>query len=548
MKKTLATLAISVLVLAGFAAPATAAQDPHTKIGDCWIDEIEAICDGVDLTGLKNLTGVSYVSVNAKFGDISVIESMPDLDRMWVWHSDMDYGKQPVFSAEMLDSIVKTDLSELTIRQPVSNLTPLSTMSKLKTLNVHSSNYSNGGASLVSLTDLETLRVSGPPSTDLSAWGKSNSLKELEFTLIAKQTTAKVGTEFTFPTFTWLDGQPFPFKSSWDYSAKQIGTNKFKALLPYYVWFMDEQAGSFRTAANTVNWRVHAGDASVLLTTDNMGWNGTPKLAISARSSLGVTQNSKTVPINTELYLSGEMKYPRSGKLSCHWFKNGKSTGNKSCKYLLRATDSKTNLELRVAQTPTTETSQYLAPSTNVFKANYTVWNEFNHRAKTSGTTKVGSTLKATSSNAPKGTTYSYQWLRDGKTIRSATKSTYKLTAADLSKRISVNVTAKKSGYYNATITTARSSKISKGTFSVKKHPTVSGSTKVGKTLKSKPGTWSVTPDRYTYQWYRSGAAIKKATKSTYKMTSRDKGKVMYVKVSAHKAGYTSKHANSKVK
>lgn len=534
--------------MAGFAAPAAAAPGSHAQIGDCWINSVEAICDGADLSGLKGRAGVSYVSVNSNSADLSVIESMPDLDRLWVYYGAPEPGENPDLPARMLNSIVKTGLTELTILQPVSDLTPLGSMTQLKVLNVSESNYSNGGASLTALTALESLSISGSSSTDLSTWGKSNSLRDLEFRLISNPIAAKVGTEFVFPTFIWLDGRPFPFKSDWTYSAKQVGTNKFKALLPYYVWFMDEQKGTFRTVSNTVNWRVYPGDAAMLLTTDQMGWNGTPKLSISPRSSRGVAQTAKTVPTNTDLYLNGTVKYPGTGKQSCEWFKNGKTTGNKTCTYMLRTADSKANLELRVTQTPTAEASQYLTAITTVFKANYTVWDEFKHKAKISGTAKVGSTLKVTPANAPKGTSFNYQWLRDGKNIKSAIKPTYKLAASDLNKRISVKVTAKKSGYYNETITTGQTSKIAKGALLLKKNPTVSGSTKVGQTLKLKPGTWSVTPDRYAYQWYRSGAAINKATKSTYKMTTRDKGKVMYVKVTAHKAGYTSKSANSKVK
>lgn len=166
-----------------------------------------------------------------------------------------------------------------------------------------------------------------------------------------------------------------------------------------------------------------------------------------------------------------------------------------------------------------------------------------------SGKTVFGQTLKVnpgTRSSKPGKLTY--QWLRDGKNIKGATKTSYKLGLADIGKKISVKVTASGTGFHSQTSTAAKNQLISKAKFVVKKSPTVSGKVKVGSKLTAKPGTWSPKPDKYSYQWYRSGAPISKATKSTYKVTSRDRGKVMYVKVTASKKGYISKTTTSKVK
>ena len=65
-----------------------------------------------------------------------------------------------------------------------------------------------------------------------------------------------------------------------------------------------------------------------------------------------------------------------------------------------------------------------------------------------SGTAKVGKTLTAkVTAWKPTKVTMTYQWLRDGKAISKATKSTYKLTNADAGKKLSVKVTGTKSGY-----------------------------------------------------------------------------------------------------
>ena len=65
-----------------------------------------------------------------------------------------------------------------------------------------------------------------------------------------------------------------------------------------------------------------------------------------------------------------------------------------------------------------------------------------------SGTAKVGKTLTAKPGTwKPAPVTLSYQWLRSGKAISGATKSTYKLVKADKGKKVAVQVTGAKSTY-----------------------------------------------------------------------------------------------------
>ncbi|MGH1564779.1 hypothetical protein [Mumia sp. DW29H23] len=74
---------------------------------------------------------------------------------------------------------------------------------------------------------------------------------------------------------------------------------------------------------------------------------------------------------------------------------------------------------------------------------------------RVTGTAKVGKKLKvkaATISPAPTRTTY--QWLRNGKVIKGATKATYRVTRADRRKKISVKVTYARTSYLPKTVTT----------------------------------------------------------------------------------------------
>lgn len=74
-----------------------------------------------------------------------------------------------------------------------------------------------------------------------------------------------------------------------------------------------------------------------------------------------------------------------------------------------------------------------------------------------SGNYQVGQTLTATpGAGWDPGVTYSYQWLKDGKKISGARSSTYLIPSTAVGHRISVTVTASKSGYDSASDTTSR--------------------------------------------------------------------------------------------
>lgn len=57
---------------------------------------------------------------------------------------------------------------------------------------------------------------------------------------------------------------------------------------------------------------------------------------------------------------------------------------------------------------------------------------------------------------SPSPSTYSYQWLRDGKAIRGATKSSYKLKSADRRHKVSLKVTVRRSAFLSRVAVTTR--------------------------------------------------------------------------------------------
>ena len=190
-----------------------------------------------------------------------------------------------------------------------------------------------------------------------------------------------------------------------------------------------------------------------------------------------------------------------------------------------------------------------------------------------SGAAQVGTTLSVQAGEwKPSPVALAYQWLRDGSVISGATKSTYTLVAADVGKKVSVKVTGSKAGYTTVSKTSAQtvavaavpkpkptptptptpsptpkptsSSPSPKPTpspsgkeFTAVSVPKITGSVKVGKRLTADPGAWGPGEVALSYQWYRSGAKIAKATKPTYKLVAADKGKTITVKVTGTKSG-----------
>jgi hypothetical protein len=61
--------------------------------------------------------------------------------------------------------------------------------------------------------------------------------------------------------------------------------------------------------------------------------------------------------------------------------------------------------------------------------------------------------------------------------------------------------------------------------------PKVTGTPKVGKVLTAKKGTYTPATAKATYVWLRNGKAIKGATKTTYKLTAKDRGKRISVRI-----------------
>ena len=119
----------------------------------------------------------------------------------------------------------------------------------------------------------------------------------------------------------------------------------------------------------------------------------------------------------------------------------------------------------------------------------------------------------------------------------SAETASYTLTADDVGKRITVEVTGSKESLATVTRASAATAVVTALTFTTAPTPTISGIVRFGETLSVNPGTWAPAGD-LQFTWKRDGVAIEEADQSTYVLTAQDVGKRITVETTARNSGY----------
>ncbi|MFD7308295.1 hypothetical protein [Promicromonospora sp. NPDC059942] len=161
------------------------------------------------------------------------------------------------------------------------------------------------------------------------------------------------------------------------------------------------------------------------------------------------------------------------------------------------------------------------------------------------GTVQVGKTLTANRWTwTPTPTTVKYQWRLDGKSVSGATSKTWTVPASAKGKKVSVAITGSKTGYTTKTLASPSTAAVKAGVF-VAPATKITGTVKVGSTLKAVRGTWTPQPSTVKYQWKVGGVAVKGATNYFFKVPASAKGKRVAVVVTGSRTGYTTKTVTS---
>ena len=145
----------------------------------------------------------------------------------------------------------------------------------------------------------------------------------------------------------------------------------------------------------------------------------------------------------------------------------------------------------------------------------------------------------------PANSTFTYTWRRDGGVIAGAAGSTYRIVAADINHRLSVQVVAHDGIGGTTAANSANTALVARGRFVQRARPAISGVRRWGRTLTAYAGRWSPAPTRVYYRWFRNGKPIKGAVKRKYRLRVYDFGKRIRVRILLTRANFRSAYAYS---
>lgn len=164
--------------------------------------------------------------------------------------------------------------------------------------------------------------------------------------------------------------------------------------------------------------------------------------------------------------------------------------------------------------------------------------------ATITGTAVVDQVLTAHESPwSPSVGTSAFQWTRDGADILGATAATYQLAAEDAGHTVRVRETRTATDFVSGG-SLSGGVLVAPGTFTGTA-PTVGGAVRVGSTLTLTGGGFSPVPTTVTRQWLRNGVPVAGRTGVSYLLGSSDAGRIITVRMTATRAGYTDRQVDA---
>jgi surface antigen len=161
------------------------------------------------------------------------------------------------------------------------------------------------------------------------------------------------------------------------------------------------------------------------------------------------------------------------------------------------------------------------------------------------GTERVGGVLTAKTAAWQPAASLRYQWYVGGAAIRGATRSTYRVRAADLGRALHVVVRGSRTGYPTKVLASARTTReIVPGEFTESARPDVTGRARVGSVLTATTPDWTPAAT-IAYQWYADDRRISGADEATYTLPAGQLGRRITVVATASRPGYTTQALES---
>jgi hypothetical protein len=271
-----------------------------------------------------------------------------------------------------------------------------------------------------------------------------------------------------------------------------------------YQWKLDGRAIAGATRSTYTPTGADFGhQLTVTVTGRRPGYTGTAKSSAPAKIAPGFFTSAPTPTLSGSTTVGSSLTvrpgtWSPSASLTYRWYRDGvRIAGAAAASYRLVAADRGHHISVGVvgsragwATTTRTskETAQVVAPFQDAA------------RPRITGTTKVGSTLRASVPAWTPIATFSYQWKRDGVVISGATGSSHRLTTADYRHTLTVTVTGRRSSY----VTTSRTSAATVAVAAPSPTITRDGTYAVGSDIKA--GTYISSGGDWCYWERRSDA------------------------------------------
>lgn len=162
-------------------------------------------------------------------------------------------------------------------------------------------------------------------------------------------------------------------------------------------------------------------------------------------------------------------------------------------------------------------------------------------RPTVSGTPRIGSRLTASPGSWSPTATSTYQWYRGTQAISGATDQKFVPGFRDRGQPLRVKVTARRPGFVASSSLSSATTPVIAGRIKIAAGPTITGKPLVGSRVSVQAGSYGPAATNARRQWLRDGVPISGATGVSYRLSSRDLGRRLSVRLTLKASGYASR-------